>query len=201
VDGRVLIPRPETEHLVDEALSWLVRRGLPAPRVADVCTGSGCIAVSVAVEVPGAHVVATDRSKDALAVAEDNAQTLAPGAGIAFRHGDLLAALDGQAPFDLLLSNPPYIPDSEIAALDTDVRDFEPRAALASGQSAVTFHRRLLREGPAWIVPGGAMMMELPAGGAEVLEPDLLSDWSGRWKVVRDYAGIPRVLEVFVPGT
>lgn len=201
VDRRCLVPRPETEHLVDEAAAFLGGRPAAAgDRVADVGTGSGCIAVTLARRFPGTGFVATDRSAGALEVARANAGRLAPASAITFLEGDLVAPLRSLAPFVLILSNPPYIPESDRADLPRDVREHEPGMALFSGEDALGFHGRLLAEGWGLLGEGGAMILELPAGhGREA------ADLVGRvrpgagCRIVRDLAGHDRVLVVRRP--
>jgi release factor glutamine methyltransferase len=196
VDRRCLIPRPETEHLVDEALRWLrhERSGSTAPpRVLDVGTGSGCIAVSLACNFPAAIYHAIDVSAAALDVARLNRGRLAPAAAIHFHRGDLLAALARGPVADLVVSNPPYVTGAEMSELPREVRH-EPELALYSGDDGVALHRRVLEQAAARLVRGGAVMLELPEGGR-----DPLLAWaserfpSGRFRTVDDYAGVPRV--------
>lgn len=155
VDRRVLVPRPETEHLIEIAL------GLPLPeraRVVDVGTGSGAIAVTLAAERPGWRVVATDRSLGALAVARANAARLGVGARVAAIGTDLTAGLE-LGRFDLLVSNPPYVDPSELAGLPRDVRDWEPVAALVSPGGGTRVAERLLAAAQA-LAPGAFVALE-----------------------------------------
>lgn len=153
VDRRVLIPRPETEGLVE-----LVLAEAPSGRVADVATGSGCIALALADEGRYGEVVATDLSDDALAVARANAARL--GLPVAFLAGDLLAPLAGRR-FDAVVSNPPYLSGEEYAALEPSVRDWEPAAALESGPQGMDHTRRLLAGARRVLVPGGLLALEV----------------------------------------
>lgn len=153
VDRRVLIPRPETEGLVERVL-----REAPAGRVADVATGSGCIALALAEEGAYAEVVATDASAEALEVARANAARL--GLPVTFREGDLLAPLAGER-FDAVVSNPPYLSGAEYAALDRAVRGWEPARALESGPEGMDHTRRLLGGAQAVLVPGGLLALEV----------------------------------------
>lgn len=164
VDHRVLIPRPETEHLVEIAL------GLPLPdnaRVLDVGTGSGAIATTLAAERPGWQLVATDLSLGALAVARGNAARWGAGARVHVLGADLLAGLDLRG-IDLLVSNPPYIDPGELAGLPRDVRDWEPRVALVSPGGGVRMAERLLGEALA-LAPGAWLALELGAGQTDAL--------------------------------
>lgn len=188
VDRRCLVPRPETEHLVDEAVSLL--GGRARPRIADVGTGSGCIAVSIAHEVPGACLVAVDAHEDALDVARANAARLVPDADIRFVCGDLCAPLRDDGPFDLIVSNPPYISTAEMAGLPKDVRDFEPTSALHAGEDPIAFHLRLVEEGLPLLAEGGALVMEVGEDGAERLRRH------GEVRSINDLAGVARVVVV-----
>lgn len=155
VDRRVLIPRPETEGLVERVLA-LVPRG----RVADVATGSGCIALALADEGNYEEVVATDASEAALAVARGNAARLR--LSVTFLAGDLLAPLAGRR-FEAVVSNPPYLTGAELAALDPSVRDWEPAPALGSGPDGMEHTRRLLAGAREVLAPGGLLALEVDA--------------------------------------
>ncbi len=194
VTPNVLIPRPETEFVVEAILQHL--ESLPSPRrVADVGTGSGAIAVAVAANAPqGKHVFASDLSPNALTVAQQNAQALGVAEKVTFVTGDLLAPLLPFAPFDVIASNPPYIAPDEIAALAPEVRDWEPHMALGENADALHFYRRLAREAPPLLAPGGLLVVEVGQGQDESVA-DL---WRGASlvdvSVTRDYAGIGRVV-------
>jgi release factor glutamine methyltransferase len=153
VDAATLIPRPETELLVELALARLP--GDASPRITDLGTGSGAIALALAHERPRGHVIATDASADALAVARANAQALGL-ANIEFRHGDWFAPLSGER-FDLIASNPPYIADGDPHLQDLR---FEPASALASGADGLDAIRVIARDAPAHLVPGGWLLLE-----------------------------------------
>jgi release factor glutamine methyltransferase len=195
VDRRVLVPRPETEHLVD----WLLE-GLPfapAPvRVRDVGTGSGAIALAVKHTRRDAIVTASDRSDDALAVARDNAARL--GLDVTFLRSDLLADLTTppEDPLDAIAANLPYIPTADLADLQPEVRDFEPRLALDGGPDGLDLVRRLVAEAarPGVLAPGGRLLLEIGIGQADatrrILEAHGFVDVAAR----RDLAGIERVL-------
>jgi release factor glutamine methyltransferase len=187
VDRRVLIPRPETEHLVEAALALPLP---PAPRLLDVGTGSGCIAVTLALELPAARVVASDVSPAALAVARANAAQLAPER-VHLAATDLDAALSF-GPFDLVISNPPYIGRDEAASLSPEVVAFEPAGALFSPGERDTILRRLLVAAQT-LRRGAFMVLEIGFGQAPALTATLAPDLLLR-EVRRDYAGIPRVL-------
>jgi release factor glutamine methyltransferase len=158
VDERVLIPRPETELLVDEVLQHLP---LKTPsRVLDLCTGSGCIALSIAAERPYASVWAVDVSRDALEVARLNAERLGVGPRVTLREGDLFGGLPEDARFDVIVSNPPYVATGELAGLQREVQR-EPRLALDGGGDGLDLVRRLVAEAPGWLRPGGHLAMEI----------------------------------------
>ncbi|OWK36122.1 peptide chain release factor N(5)-glutamine methyltransferase [Fimbriiglobus ruber] len=159
VTPAVLIPRPDTETLVLEALKLL--KGKPAPAVLDLGTGSGCIAVSLAHQSKTARVTATDVSPDALDVARRNATRHGVADRIAFAQGDLFAAVPEGATFDLIASNPPYITPGELAELAPEVRDHEPRIALDGGPDGLAFYRRIAADAGRFLTPGGTVMVEV----------------------------------------
>jgi release factor glutamine methyltransferase len=166
VDPRVLIPRPETEVLVQEVLDWArPRSDLVA---VDVGTGSGAIALALATEGPFSRIVATDAQADALAAARENHAHAAPDAPVEFRLGDLLAPVRGEA-FDVVVSNPPYVGSEEAASLDPEVRDWEPATALFAGVGGLDVIRRLVPQAAQALKPGGLLALEIGAAqGAAV---------------------------------
>jgi len=189
VDPRVLIPRPETEHVVEAALA----EALPAaPRILDVGTGSGCLAVTLALEIPGARAVATDVSPGALAVAAKNARRLGAADRVSLVATDLTAGLD-LARFDLVVSNPPYVDRSEIPEISPEVCHFEPHLALFPPGAGDSILARLfvlcaeLRSGVALVVEIGRGQLDAARNHAEAAGLDLVG-------VRQDYSGIPRVL-------
>ncbi|RKH45071.1 peptide chain release factor N(5)-glutamine methyltransferase [Corallococcus llansteffanensis] len=168
VDARVLIPRPETELLV-EALLHAVPKDAPS-RVLDVCTGSGCIAISVAGERPQATVFATDLSPDACALAKENAQALGVGERVTVLQGDLFSPLPPDARFQVVVSNPPYIDSGDIAGLSPEVRR-EPRLALDGGPDGLVALRRVIQGARRVLEPGGLLALEMgETQGSAVLE-------------------------------
>lgn len=201
VTPAVLIPRPETELLVERALE-LVRQGmLPLDlRVLDLGTGSGAIAVALAVHLPAAHVVATDLSASALAMAAENACCHKVEARIEFRQGDLWAALAEEgagvaAPrFDLIVSNPPYIPTEELRHLPREVQK-EPAAALDGGPDGLAFYRRLARGLPSFLASAGWVLLEVGDGQAEPVKGLLAAAGLAVYPALPDLAGIPRVVQ------
>jgi release factor glutamine methyltransferase len=196
VTPSVLIPRPESALLVDEAVRRCVQ--VQAPTVVDVGTGSGCLAVSLALALPMARVLAIDVSADALVVARANIARYGLEARIACFHGNLLAPIAEQGlahQVDVMLSNPPYIADEDIAALQPEVRDFEPRLALAGGCDGMGVHRRLLEQAPAYLKPGGVLLMEVGIGQAGAVCRE--AEKQGRFHlsaVLQDQGGIDRVV-------
>jgi len=171
VNSAVLIPRPETELVVEAALEHLPPDA--AARVLDVGTGSGCIAVTLALERPQAEVIATDLSAAALAVARENAHAL--GAKVALEETDLLAGLVG--PFDLIVANPPYVAEAELATLQPEVREHEPRAALVAGPLGTEIYARLIPQAQAALRPGGWLVLELGYGSAAAVRALLGAGW------------------------
>ncbi|RKH75996.1 peptide chain release factor N(5)-glutamine methyltransferase [Corallococcus sp. AB045] len=168
VDARVLIPRPETELLV-EAVLHSVPKDAPS-RVLDVCTGSGCIAISVAAERPQATVLATDLSKDACALARENAQALGVAERVNVLEGDLFSPLPPDATFRVVVSNPPYIDSGDIAGLSAEVRR-EPRLALDGGPDGLATLRRVIEGARRVLEPGGLLALEMgETQGSAVLE-------------------------------
>ena len=160
VSPAVLIPRPETEILVEVALEHLA--GRDAPRVLDLGCGSGAIGLSVATECPAAQVVATDQSPQALAVARANAQRSEVDGRLQFFCGDLFAALDRDAaPFDLIASNPPYVCRGDLPGLDPEVGQHEPHLALDGGEDGLDFYRRIVAEAAAFLSPEGHLVLEV----------------------------------------
>lgn len=162
VDERVLIPRPETELLAERAIAAL--QAHKSPVALDLCCGSGCLAVSMALEVPHADVHAADLSEGALAVTGLNAQRL--GTKITRHQGDLFAALPAGIAFDVIVSNPPYIPAADCRALQEEVLR-EPMMALDGGADGYDFYRRIAAEAPDWLRPGGTLLMEVGYDQAE----------------------------------
>jgi release factor glutamine methyltransferase len=158
VDPRVLIPRPETELLVDKALEAIPKDA--ACRVLDLGAGSGCVAVTIAAERPGASVVATELSGEACEVARANAAALKVADRVRIVEGDLFNPLEPGSRFQVAVSNPPYVPSAEIPALAREVRR-EPTLALDGGADGLDVIRRLAREAPEWLRPGGLLALEI----------------------------------------
>ncbi len=196
VTPSVLIPRPESTLLVHEAIRKC--RQNSAATVVDVGTGSGCLALSVALALPKARVVAIDISADALAVARVNMAQHGVDARIECLQGDLLAPLSERAlasQVDVILSNPPYIADLDLMTLQPEVRCFEPRLALAGGRDGMDVHRRLLQQAPAYLKVGGVLLMEVGLGqAASVCRLAEELGWFRIYDVLQDEGGIDRVV-------
>jgi release factor glutamine methyltransferase len=193
VDRRVLIPRPDTEILVETALSGTRERHLYG-RMLDLCTGSGCVAIAFAKERPTWRVTAVDLSPDAASVARENVQRAGVVHNVAVLEGDLFAALPESARFELITANPPYIPSAEIAELDADVRDFEPRLALDGGADGLHVMRRLIGDAMQYLSPGGLLALE--GGFDQAPAVAALLEASGFSEIARskDLAGVERVV-------
>jgi len=184
----VLIPRPETEHLVEAALER-IPPGTPF-RIADVGAGSGAIAVALAVNRPLAQLTAADISAEALKVARGNAAAHGVAARIDFAEADLLEGFPA-ASFDMVVSNPPYIADGEREGLDAEVKDYEPAQALFAGPTGLEIYERLVPQAALALRPGGWLLLEIGAGQQWQLS-QLLKDWS-QVSFMPDLQGIPRV--------
>jgi release factor glutamine methyltransferase len=192
VDSRVLVPRPETEHLVEAALDDLRKRGKSDPRVADIGTGSGVIAISIAAEIPGAWVFGTDISRGAIGVARHNAAANNVFQECTFLHGDLAAPLERFAPFDCLIANLPYIPTADLPAAPDPV-GFEPRLALDGGIDGLELYRRLVAQLPALLAPRAFVLFEAAPGTIEPLALLVRTMFPGSGATVHaDYAGLGR---------
>jgi release factor glutamine methyltransferase len=189
VDRRVLVPRPETELLVDRCLALL--DGVAGPAVLDVGTGSGAIALALASELPEARVAGCDVSGDALEVARANGERL--GVEVEWVASDMLAGVEGRR-FHLVVSNPPYVAAGEIEALEPEVRDWEPRGATVAGETGLEAIERLVAQAPAALEPGGALVLEVGAGQAAAVAA--LLEGAGLAGVGRDpdHAGIERIV-------
>ncbi|MGC3974278.1 MAG: peptide chain release factor N(5)-glutamine methyltransferase [Nitrospira sp.] len=196
VTPSVLIPRPESALLVDEAVRRCAQTS--AATIVDVGTGSGCLAVSVGLALPTARILAIDASADALMVARANMAQHGVDSRISCFHGDLLAPISQEglmSQIQVIISNPPYIADGDIATLQPEVRGFEPRVALAGGPDGMDVHRRLLEQAPAYLKPGGVLLMEVGLGQAAAVCRH--AEQRGRfhtYAVLQDEGGIDRVV-------
>ena len=195
----VLIPRPDTETLVENVLQLARNQaGFEAPRVLDLCTGSGCVAAAIAHHLKAATVFATDLSEPAVALARRNVERLGLAERVTVEQGDLfepVARLVDRRPFDLVVANPPYIPTAQLETLDRSVREYEPVGALDGGLDGLTIHRRILQDAPDRLVPGGRVFLEIafdqgePATQVAAEFPKfedvrLLKDYGGRDRVI-----------------
>jgi release factor glutamine methyltransferase len=197
VNRHALVPRPETELLAELGWQFL----LAAPKQSeggstalDFGTGTGCIAIALAAKCPAAKIIATDISPDALALARENAARNHVADRIEYRQGDGLASLSAEMRFDLILSNPPYISSAEIATLQPEVRDFDPRAALDGGADGLDFYRKLAVEAKPFLKPDGKMMLEFGDGQADAIRKIFEAE---KWiveAVREDYSHQQRIL-------
>lgn len=204
VDARALIPRPETELLVEEAVGAVADMGEAYNNgagllIADIGTGSGCIVVATATVLTGARFVATDISAEAVEVAQANAERHGVADRITFGVGDLLEPLPG--PMDIIIANPPYIPAENLAELQAEIRDHEPRVAVDGGDGGMTIAERLVRSAPGYMKPGGRLLMEVGYGQAPLMVDVAKEVFPSHTEVdmALDLAGIPRVVRVQLP--
>ena len=195
VDERVLIPRQDTETMAELVLRENPEKNIRLP---DLCTGSGCLAVSLAVLGGYEEVDAGDISPDALEVAEENGRRL--GGNVHFVESDLFSALDPGKAYDVIVSNPPYIPTEVIEGLEPEVRDYEPRMALDGSGDGLAFYRRLAAESPSHLKPGGRLYLEIGWDQGESVEALLRENGFEDIEVVRDDAGNCRVVRGKRPG-
>ncbi len=194
ISPAVLIPRPETEFVVAAALEFIA--GAPDARVLDIGTGSGAIAIAIAVNAARARVTAVDISADAIAVASRNARGHRVEDRVTFRRGDCFEILDGGpalGSFDVIVSNPPYLDDAEIAALEPEVRGYEPRIALSAGAGGLGVIRRIAAGAPRHLASDGELIVEVGEGNAAAAK--LVEEAGLRVvSVINDLAGHPRVV-------
>ena len=186
----VLIPRPETEHLVEKAIE--ASQGFERPRIVDVGTGSGAIAVALAHQLRDAGITATDLSAAALAVARENARRNAVVDRVRFLEGDLMAPVSGEQ-FEMVVSNPPYVANKDCALMTVEVREYEPALALFAGDEGLEVYRRLIPAAYAALVPGGFFGAEMGFSQAGDVESLLAGAGFVDVEFVRDLQGIPRV--------
>lgn len=191
VDNHVLIPRQDTECLVEYAAGQI--EGHPEHpgegRILDLCTGSGCIGLSVAKLCPQATVVLSDISPEALAVAGKNAERL--GCHVTLIESDLFEKIEGT--YDVILSNPPYIPFREIETLMPEVKDYEPRLALDGEEDGLAFYRRIIRQAPEYLNPGGRLVMEIGADQGNDLKHGMEAAGFSQVEIRKDLAGRDRI--------
>ncbi len=187
-----LVPRPETEQLVEEALARLA--GLRAPRIVDLGTGSGAIIVSILEALPRAHGLATDISEAALATARQNAERHGVASRLDFRQGPWWQAVPHTELFDLIVSNPPYIATAAIADLAPEVRVFDPKAALDGGWDGLEAYRAIASQAARRLVPKGHMLLEIGYNQAEAVSRVFRRAGFGRVEILKDLAGLDRVV-------
>lgn len=195
VDRRCLIPRPETEILVETALEEIRRRFPEKPelKVADIGTGSGAIAISVAKHEPRARVTAVDIDRDALDVAVANVRRTGVADRVTLKVGELLTPLGGEL-YDAILSNPPYISEEEWRHLAPDVRDYEPRRALVGGEDGLAVIRQLIQEAKRNLAPGGFLALEIGASQGDQVVALAQASGYAKTRLVQDLAGLDRVV-------
>lgn len=199
VSPAVLIPRPETEHVVETVLELVKEYPFAGPgrlRLVDVGTGSGCIALALASELPHAEIHACDISEEALEIARINAARLALGGKVLFRKSDLLAVYAGEK-FDFVISNPPYVGDADADKVQKQVREFEPRIAVFSGAEGMDIYRKLVPQAKEALRPGGWFVAEI-GFSEEAKVRELLAGWA-EIQVTPDLQGIPRVVAARKP--
>jgi len=191
VTPAVLIPRPETEHLVEQAI--LMARGIgPRVRIVDLGTGSGAIAVALAHALPDAKITAIDLSPEALKIACDNAERNGVGARIRFLQGDLLAPVAAEQ-FDLIVSNPPYVPSTDRESLAIEVRQHEPHLALFAGADGLDVYRHLIPSAARALIRGGSLALEIGYGQVDSVRRLLAGAGFSNIEFRPDLQGIPRV--------
>lgn len=188
----VLIPRPDTEVIIEETLAVCRKESLRQPRILDIGTGSGAIALALAKEIPEADLTATDISEAALAVAKRNARLLGLENSVTFRQGDLFEPAEGF--FDIIVSNPPYIDAQEYETLPAGVKNYEPKQALWAGKSGVEFYEKLVYQAPCHLKEKGWLLLEIGAKQAPRVCA-IMSDFFEMINVRADYAGLSRVIK------
>ncbi|MDD4091684.1 MAG: peptide chain release factor N(5)-glutamine methyltransferase [Smithellaceae bacterium] len=195
VNPSVLIPRPDTEVIVEEALSVVRQESWIRPRILDIGTGSGAIALALAREIPDASVTATDISKAVLKTAQKNAAALKLNHSIVFLEGDLFEPVGGR--FDMIVSNPPYIGAEEYESLPAGVKNFEPEEALRAGQTGLEFYEKLIYQAHGYLKENGWLLLEIGARQKQEVRAifEAHKDFYERIDVREDYAGLPRVIK------
>lgn len=191
VTPAVLIPRPETEILVEEAIKELAK--LETPRFCEIGVGSGCISVSILANVPTATAVATDISPEAIKVARRNAERHSVADRLTLIEGDLFAGVKGK--FDMIVSNPPYVPDGDLAEMQSEVRDYEPHGALFAGTHGLRVLDQIIHEAPVRLDPGGILLLEIGRGQSERLGKCLEAATWQRVEFINDLQEIPRTIK------
>lgn len=193
VNSNVLVPRPDTEALVEVALKRTAHRHLSG-RALDLCTGSGCVAISFALERPTWKVTGTDLSLPAIEIARNNALRLGALWGLRMVPGDMFDAVGADEKFELIVSNPPYIPSSEVLTLEPTVKDFEPKSALDGGSTGLHFYPLLVEGALSHLVPGGVLAVEVGAGQAPDVEALFAAQGFTDLERKKDFGGHERVV-------
>lgn len=189
----VLIPRPETEMLVEKSLELV--RDLPSPRFLEIGIGSGCIAVSILKNLPAASAVGVDVSKEALEVARSNATRHSVDARLRLEAGDVYDRLAAER-YDLIVSNPPYVPSSDLAGLQPEVRDHEPHVALSDGGDGLSIVKRIIHGAPSFLKPGGWLLIEIGFSQAGEVRKMVAAETWESLDILPDLQGIPRMVVV-----
>ena len=200
VSPAVLIPRPETEHLVEKALDWCRIEKLQSPKILDLCTGSGCVGLTLALELPRAEVTLSELSPEAKAVAEENRALHSLSERVRVLEGDLFEALGAGETFDMILANPPYVETSYLDEMQQDVRDYEPHLALFAPEDGLSLIRRIISGAPAHLMLGGLLALEIGAGQSKRVGALWGPDWEGAG-IVKDLAGHDRTVFARYKGT
>ncbi len=195
-DHRALIPRPETEQLACEAVEWL--RDRTAPKIIDIGTGTGIIALSIAHEIYDAEITAVDISEDALELARENAHMLGMESRVTFVRGFLLDDIPNAAVFDAVISNPPYVARGDISGLDPEVRDHDPHLALDGGEDGLDIIRRIVSTAHRVLSPGGMLMFECGDGQGGTIK-DIIDkhNYYTPAEILKDIAGRTRIVKTF----
>jgi release factor glutamine methyltransferase len=193
VSPAVLIPRPETEHLVEKALDWCRAKELKTPKILDLCTGSGCVGLTVALEIPGAEVTLSELSPEAKSVALQNRDDHGLQGRVQVLEGDLFEPINPGQSFDLILANPPYVEESYLDQMQKDVRDYEPHLALFAPEDGLSLIRRIIAQSPGFLKPGGLLALEIGAGQSGRVN----ALWGQSWKssgIIKDLSGHDRTV-------
>jgi release factor glutamine methyltransferase len=192
VSPAVLIPRPETEHLVEKALQWCRIAGLSAPKILDLCTGSGCVGLTLALELPQASVTLSDLSSEALAMATRNAVAHGLESRVCLLEGDLFQPLSPGECFDLILANPPYVEESFRAEMQKDVLEYEPHMALFAEDDGLSIIGEIIAQAPKFLNQPGLVALEMGAGQSSRVR----ALWGPSWKnpgIIQDLGGHCRI--------
>jgi release factor glutamine methyltransferase len=192
-----LVPRPETEHLLEACLAHCRETGLESPEILEIGTGSGCIAVALALALPRARIVATDISAEALEIAAENIRAAGVEERIRLLQGDLFGPLEPGERFHVVLSNPPYVASAQLPTLAPEISVYEPRVALDGGPDGLSMIRRLLVESGGRLQESGVLFLEVGAGQKEAVEAAAAQAWIARHSWIPDLAGIPRVFAAY----